>query len=112
MLGASYMSLYKHRKAYKYLKMAAEEEPICQTYVLLAVCAHEMGWETAAASNYILAHELNAPGAAELLKGISPLLTESFEKRGIFREAEEWRQRKLVRELLRAEARQSEIKNL
>ena len=36
------------------------------------------------------------------------MLEESFEKKGIFREAEEWRHKKLVKDLLAAEARMKE----
>lgn len=108
MLASTYMSLNKFRKAYKYLQMANAEDPMWQTYVLTAVCAHEMGWETAAANNYILAHNLSAKGAYDLLKGLSPLLTESFEKKQIFRQAEQWRHTQLVKQLLAAETRQAE----
>lgn len=108
MTGSTYLALSKYRKAYTYFQKAAAEDPIWQTYVLLAVCAHEMGWDTAAANNYILAYNLNSQGAYDLLKAISPMLTESFEKKQIFLEAEQWRHKQLVKQLLAAEARQKE----
>ena len=43
-----------------------------------------------------------------MLKAISPMLTESFEKKQIFLEAEQWRHKQLVKQLLAAEARQKE----
>ena len=112
MLASTYMSLNKYRKAYKYLQLANAEDAMWQTYVLTAVCAHEMGWETAAANNYILAYQLHAKGAYDLLKALSPMLIESFEKKHIFEEAEQWRHKQLVRELLVAEARQKEHEQL
>lgn len=97
LLAGTYMSLYKFRKAYKLLQLANAEETMWQTYILTAVCAHEMGWETAAATNYIIAYQYSATGAYDLLKALSPLLVESFEKKGIFRQAEEelWRKRQV-----------------
>jgi len=86
------------------LQQANADDMMWQTYVLTAVCAHEMGWMTAAENNYILAHELDAEGARNLLKALSPLLVDSFEKKGVFRAAEEWRHKKLVKNLLEAEA--------
>ena len=108
MLAGTYMSLNKYRKAYKYLQLACAEDPMWQTYVLTAVCAHEMGWETAAGNNYILAYNLNAKGAFELLQALSPMLIDSFREKKIFEQAEQWRQQNLVKELLKAEARQKE----
>ena len=40
------------------------------------------------------------------------MLIESFEKKHIFEEAEQWRHKQLVRELLVAEARQKEHEQL
>ena len=112
MLASAYMSLNKYRKAYKYLQLANAEDAMWQTYVLTAVCAHEMGWETAAANNYILAYQLNAKGAYDLLKALSPMLINSFEEKHIFEQAEQWRHKQLVKELLAAEARQREHEQL
>lgn len=108
LLAGAYMSLCKFRKAYNLLQKANQEDTMWQTYVLTSVCAHEMGWDTAAANNYILAYQFDAEGARNLLNALSPMLEESFEKKGIFREAEEWRHKKLVKDLLAAEARMRE----
>ncbi len=102
LLAGTYMSLYKFRKAYQLLLKAKEGDLIWQTYVLLAVCAHEMGWETAAESHYITAYQLSASGARDLLQALSPLLVESFEQKGIFRKAEQWRQRQIAKEIQKA----------
>ena len=104
LLAGAYMSLSKFRRAYRLLQQSNADDMMWQTYVLTAVCAHEMGWMTAAENNYILAHELDAEGARNLLKALSPLLVDSFEKKGVFRAAEEWRHKKLVKNLLEAEA--------
>jgi len=102
LLAGTYMSLYKFRKAYMLLQKANAEETMWQTYVLTAVCAHEMGWETAAANHYIIAHQFSAQGARELLNALSPLLVESFEEKKIFEQAEQWREKEVVKQLLRA----------
>ena len=83
LLAGTYMSLNKFRKAYQLLQKANAEDPIWQTYVLASVCAHESGWETAAATNYRQATQYSAKGARELLKALSPLLVEEYEKEGI-----------------------------
>jgi len=105
LLAGTYISLNKFRKAYNWLVKANELELMWQAYVLMAVCAHEMDWETAATDAFIMAYQLSAKGAKRLLGALSPLLVESFEKKGIIAEAERWRQEKLVQQLLTAKAR-------
>ena len=102
LLAGTYMSLNKFRKAYQLLQKANAEETMWQTHVLTSVCAHEMGWDTMAATHYIIAHQFSTEGARELLKALSPLLVDEYENKGIFRQAEEWREKDIVKQLLAA----------
>lgn len=101
MMAGAYISISKFRKAYKMLQKANEDEIIWQTYILMTVCAHELGWKTAMVDNYIMAHCLSATDAKGMLKTVSPQLAEQFEKDHVFEEAEKWRLRHLEAEIER-----------
>jgi len=95
LLAGTYMSLNKFHKAYSLLLKANELDMMWQTYVLLALCAHELEWKTAMVDNYTVAHCLNADEAKKLLEALSPNAAESFERGRIYEMAEQWRSQHL-----------------
>ena len=93
MMAGTYMALSKFRKAYKLLEKANELEEVWQAHLLMAVCAHELGWNSAMKDHYAIAYFISADDAQNMLKAISPRLGLAFEDLKVFEYAVEWREK-------------------
>lgn len=93
LIGAGELSAGNFNQAYQQFQKAMEGEPLVHTAVFMTVCAHEMGWDTAAEDNFIIAYCMNKEKAIELVQIISEDLFHWLKSHRVLARAEKERQK-------------------
>lgn len=96
MMAGVCLATGKYHKAYSYLLKANEVNTAWQTYILLAVCAHELGWYNAMMDHFTIAWCIVGDEASKLIQGVSEPTWRDLEKRGILNYATQWRDRNML----------------